>query len=562
MAEELTIKDIAKLKGGIIAWIVDNEIKNEKGDLIEFYDHPYLFDIYLDSAPNLIVMKGAQVGLSTLEILRNHFDAKNEKMDIIYTLPTDNDVGVFVGGKVNRIIANNPCMMEDTQDKDTIEQKAIGKSMEYFRGTWTKKAAIMITADRLVHDEKDSSKQDVVADYQARLQHSKFKQTHVFSHPSVPNNGVDVEWQLSDQKEWFITCPHCQKRQYLSWNTEDPRKMSINIETQQFVCKKCGGVLSDEDRRNGAWVRKITKPTKYSGYHVSLLMSPRHSAEDVIAKYNEVLLGKQTMDYFYNKILGLPYAGGGNSVTQDTILGRVTNEKNLYKGRMVIGVDTGVKLRYVYGNRQGLLGFGECNDYMPDEVNKLPLDQTLEYFLKKFDNSIMVVDQGGDIIGSRKLRTKYPGRVFLCHYARDRKTMQLMRWGEGDESGNVNVDRNRMIQLVIDEFREKRLKLYRGTEEQWYDYWLHWSHIYRTVEENTLGVKEYVWHRSDRDDWVHATVYWRVGIDRFGGTGQIFNPTPEPEKNSYMLNPDRTVSFNPDEMFKLQDPEEEEEEWR
>lgn len=561
MASHLTIKEIAEMRGGIIAWIVDNQIKNEKGDLIEFYDHPYQFDIYLDTSDNLVVLKPAQVGLSTVEVIKNHYDAKNEKMDIIYTLPTDQDVSIFVGGKVNRIIANNPCMLEDTKDKDTIEQKAIGKSMVYFRGTWTKKAAIMITADRLVHDEKDSSKQDVVADYQARLQHSKFKQTHVFSHPSVPNNGVDVEWNLSDKKEWFIKCPHCQKEQHLTWNIEDPRKMSVNIEKRIFICKKCGGELSDDVRRKGRWVKKIVTPTKWSGYHVSLLMSPRHTAGDIIDKYNEVMDGKQTMDYFYNKVLGLPYAGGGNSVTQDTILGRVTSESNLYQGRMVIGVDTGVKLRYVYGNRQGLLGYGECNDYTPDEVNKLPLDQTLEYFLKKFDNSIMVIDQGGDIIGSRKLRAKYPGRVFLCHYARDRKTMQLMRWGEGEENGNVNVDRNRTIQLVIDEFKEKRLKLYRGTENDWYDYWLHWSHIYRTVEENTLGVKEYVWHRSDRDDWVHATVYWRVGVDRFGGTGMIINPNPEPQPNSYMINPNQTVDFNPDEMFKLQ-LEEDDEEWR
>lgn len=558
----LTIKEISQLKGGIIAWIVDNKIKNEKGDLIEFYNHPFLFDIYLDPAPNLVVIKGAQVGLSTLEILRNHYDAKNEKMDIIYTLPTDNDVSVFVGGKVNRIIQNNQCMMDDTKDKDSIEQKAIGKSMMYYRGTWTKKAAIMITADRLVHDEKDSSKQDVIADFQARLQHSDYKQTHVFSHPSVPNNGVDVEWNLSDKKEWFVKCPHCEKEQFLSWNTEDPRKMSIDMVTKEYICKQCHGVLSDDDRRGGRWVKKITKPTKWSGYHVSLLMSPRHSASDVIDKYNEVLKGKQTMDYFYNKILGLAYAGGGNSVTQDVILGRVTTEKNLYNGRMVVGVDTGVKLRYVYGNKQGLLGYGEFTDYMPDEVNKLPLDQTLEYFLKKFPNCIMVIDQGGDIIGSRKLRQKYPGRVFLCHYARDRKTMQLMRWGEGDESGNVNVDRNRMLQLVIDEFREKRLKLYRGTEESWYDYWLHWSHIYRTVEEDTLGVKQYVWHRSDRDDWVHATVYWRVGIDRFGGTGYIHNATLEPDNNSYIVNPDQTVDFNPDEMFKFAEQEEDDEEWR
>jgi len=559
--KELTIKEIQTMPGGIIAWIVDNQIKNEKGDPIEFFDHPYQYDIYLDESDNLVVVKAAQVGLSTVEVIRNHYDAKNNKMDIIYTLPTDADVKVFVGGKVNRIIANNPCMLIDVKDKDNIEHKAIGKSMVYFRGTWTKKAAIMITADRLVHDEKDSSKQDVVADYQARLQHSERKQTHVFSHPSVPNNGVDVEWNLSDKKEWFIQCPHCKKRQHLTWDIVDSRKMSVNIEKRQFICKKCGEELSDDDRRDGKWVKKTLQPMKWSGYHVSLLMSTRHTAGDIVDKYNDILDGKQTMDYFYNKVLGLPYAGGGNSVTKDMILGRVTSEKNLYQGRMVIGVDTGVKLRYVYGNKQGLLGYGECDDYMPDDVNHLALNETLEYFLKKFDNSIMVIDQGGDIIGSRKLRQKYPGRVFLCHYARDRKTMQLMRWGEGDESGNVNVDRNRMMQFVIDEFREKRLKLYRGTENDWYNYWLHWSHIYRTVEENTLGTKDYKWHRSDRDDWVHATIYWRVGIDRFGSTGFIVKNETTPKSNSYIINPDNTVDFNPDEMFDRNESEEDDE-WR
>jgi hypothetical protein len=548
----------------IHAWIQENKIKNEKGERIDFRQHLFLYDIYEDNSDNLVIMKAAQVGASTLEIIKNTFDAKRYRMDIIYTLPTDGDVSVFVGGKVNRIIANNPILLQYIADKDSIEQKAIGESMIYFRGTWTKKAAIMVTADRLVHDEKDSSKQDVVADYQARLQHSKFKQTHVFSHPSIPNTGVDIEWHLSDQKEWIIQCPHCAKEQYLSWDTENPARMSIDLERKKYVCKACKGILTDEDRRRGVWKRRKGKEmAKWSGYHISLLMAPWVSAESVIEKYQEVLKGKQTIDWFYNKVLGLPYAGSGNCVTEEEIMGAVTDEINRHDGRMVIGVDTGVKLRYVIGNSQGLLGYGEVTDYTPDKTNKLHLRETLEYFLITFPSSIMVIDQGGDIIGSRKLATKYPGRVFLCHYAKDRKTMQLIRWGEKDESGNVIVDRNRMMQLVIDEVKERRWKLYGGTKNDWYDYWLHWSHIYRTAEENnTTKMLEYVWHRNDRDDWVHATVYWRIGIDRFGGVGSIVGNDITPEPNSYFINADNTVDFDPKEMFKLNPLPDEESDWR
>lgn len=553
----------------IIAWIEDNAIKNEKGDPIEFTDHPFLYDIYRDPADELVVVKCAQCGLSTCEILRNHHAARHRKMDIIYTLPTDNDVSVFVGGKVNRIIANNPCMVADVADKDSIEQKQVGQSMIYFRGTWTKKAAIMISADRLSHDEKDSSKQDVVEDYKARLDSpTSLKQRHTFSHPSVPNSGVDVEWQASDQKEWFIECPHCHKHQYLSWDTANPAKMSVDLERQEYICKKCHGILSDEDRRRGYW-RARFKDRKISGYHISQLMSPRISAAEICKKWQTVLDGRQTEEYFHNKVLGTTYAGSGNSVVEDTILGAVTNEKNPYEGRIVIGVDTGIKLRYVVGNKSGLLGFGEVEDYEPHEPTAddprpaVPLDRTLEYFLIKFPDSIMVIDQGGDIIGSRKLQKKYPGRVFLCHYARDRKTQQLMRWGDKEEFGTVLVDRNRLIQLVVDEFVGKRIPLYNGTRADWHSYWLHWSHIYRTaVEDKQTSTVRYVWMRSDRDDWVHATVYWRVGVSRFGGTGMIAQDEQRPPENSYVINPDGTTTFSPEDMFKLPDPNADEDDWR
>lgn len=551
----------------IHGWISENEIKNEKGEPIEFDNHLFLFDIYADQSQNICVTKPAQVGLSTLQVIKNHFDARNHKLDIIYTLPTDGDVNVFVSGKVNRIIANNPCMLADVADKDSIEQKQIKDSYEYFRGTWTKKAAIMITADRLVHDEIDSSKLSVIADFPARLQHSKHKQIHVFSHPSVPNKGVDSYFKKSDQKEWFVRCPHCKREQILTWDTERPERMSVDFERKIFVCKKCRRHIPNYARALGRWVsRKGRENAKWSGYHISLLMAPWVTAAEIIEKYQEVVDGKQTMDFFYNKVLGLPYAGSGNTVDEETILGLVTQDQNPYDGRLVVGVDTGVQLRYVIGNRHGLLGFGQMKDYMPDDANKLALHETLEYFLIKFPNSIMVLDRNGDIIGSRKLHEKYPGRVFLCDYARDRKTMQLIRWGSKDESGIVHVDRNRTMQMVIGEARERRWLLYNGTRADWHDYWLHWSHIYRVWEEDTLGRPQFVWMRDGRDDWVHATVYWRVGISRFGTSGAVMGVTPDIEPNSYMVSANQTASFNPEDLLRgvsgVIDTDDEDDDWR
>jgi len=535
----------------IHAWIDENKIKNEKGDRIDFENHMFLFDIYADTAKDLVVMKGAQVGMSTCEILRNHHAAKNKKMDIIYTLPTDADVKVFVGGKVNRIIANNPCMLADVADKDSVESKKVGKSMIYFRGTFTKKAAIMITADRLAHDEIDSSKLDVVSDYQARLQHSKYKETHMFSHPDLPDTGSHRSWLKSDQKHWFITCPHCSKRQFLSWDIKNPNKMSVDMEREIYICKKCKGLISDTVRSKGEWVAKYPE-NEISGYWVPLLIAPYVSAAELIKKYRD----PETTPHFWStKILGLPYSDGASKLLKKDFLKNLTGESYAphVDERVVIGIDTGLKIDYVIGNKNGLFYAGESEDY-----------GDLDGYMKRWPKAIAMIDAGGDLIGCRKFQNRWPGRVFLVFTGGDRKTKTLVKWGQKDEAGTVIADRNRMVQLVVDEFRDKRMPVH-GTEDEWFEYYNDWKNLSRikVLDSETNEVKGHKWVRAGRDHKAMATVYWRVGITRFSSTGSIVNPETKKKPNSYMVNTDQTVSFNPDEFFDLQDQfEEENDDWR
>ena len=537
------------------AWIEKEQIRNEKGDRIEFDSHLFLNRIYADQSQKLTIMKAAQVGLSTMSILKNHSDARNQKLDIIYTLPTDTDVRTFVGGKVNRIIANNKCMLADVADKDSIEQKQIGESMIYFRGTWTKKSAIMVTADRLVHDEKDSSKLDVIADYQARLQHSKYRQIHTFSHPSLPETGVHSDWLLSDQKHWFVTCPSCNFQQYLNWDEKNPKKMSVDLERKIFVCTKCRKELPNHARQNGEWIAKY--PNKeWSGYWVSLLMASWISAKDIIEKFHNP---NTTAEFFYTKILGLPYADASSKLLRGSFFQNLTGKSYAptKKERVVIGIDTGLRLDYVVGNEKGLFFHGDCDDY-----------RELDNLMVRWPRAIAVIDQGGDLIGSRAFAQKWPGRVFLCMLVGDKQGKELFSWGKGDEHGSVKAERNRSIQIVVDEFRTKRIPVH-GTEDDWYEYWLDWNSLskMKVLDPDTNETRGYKWIRSGRDHKALATVFWRVGMSRFSGVGGIVNVSEDLMPNSYMIEPDQTVKFNPEEMFKLAiekslDANEEDGDWR
>jgi hypothetical protein len=71
-----------------IAWILNNRIVNENDSPIEFKDHTFLIDPYLDNTPKQAIMKAAQIGWSTLAILRSFHLARFAQANIIHTFPS------------------------------------------------------------------------------------------------------------------------------------------------------------------------------------------------------------------------------------------------------------------------------------------------------------------------------------------------------------------------------------------------------------------------------------------------------------------------------------------
>ena len=490
----------------IHAFIHDEEIKNEQGLPIEFYDRAFLYDIYNYFSPFQCVLKAPQIGLTTLMIIKSFWIAKYQHKDIIYTLPAQADVYDMASGKINRIIAQNQTFRDWVVDHDAVESKRIGNQTIYYRGTWTAKAAMMVSSQLNIHDEIDASNQQVLEQYATRLQATASGQSWYFSHPSLPDFGIAKYWDISDQKHWFITCPHCEELQYLSWPE------SINAEKRCYQCKKCHKELSDDDRRDGHWYPKY-KDRQFSGYWVSQLMCPWITADKILTDFKE-----KTPEYFWNYVLGLPYAGGDAKLLQEHFFQNLTNKQDVAdkNERVIIGIDTGARLDFVLGNeRLGLFHNGESNDY-----------GMLNSFMQRWPMAIAIIDAGGDFIGAQKFFEAWPGRVFKAYAGEDRKQNKLFRWGEGDDAGQVLYDLNRTWQLVIDEIRERRWPL-QGTENDWYELWLDFKNMSRikVYDPKTNQFKGIKWVRNGRNHRASACLFYRIGMDRFsGGTVSFISP--------------------------------------
>lgn len=457
-------------------------ITNDQGEKLDFHDHPYLWDIFADWTPRLCIKKSAQVGLSTTIVLKALWAAKYKGLDIIYSFPTYDLSNKMVSSKVNRLIANNPIFQEWTKDKDSVEQKRIGKNVIYFQGTGNEQAAIALPADLYIADEVDRSDQKIVDLFSSRLQHSKFGWEWRFSNPSVPENGVDKWWQKSDQKEWFVRCLACEKEQILTME---------HIQGAIFVCNKCGKELN---RRKGRWIKRWDEEGLISGYHVSSLMASHLSAAKILEEQKD-----KPEQQFANMILGEPYVGRGNVLPRSTIYASIKPIANPQDDTPVIGVDTGKNIHVVVGNKYGIYYYSETPDY-----------KDLIRILDAYPKAIAVIDQGGDIQEPRKIREKYSGRVYLCSFTQSQGD-QIIRWKE--EELMVNADRNKLIQLVVDEFGTKSIPLF-GEKQDWEMYADHWAALYRVVEEDERGRRKYVWQRNGPDHLALATCYWRIGMDQ------------------------------------------------
>lgn len=481
----------------IQAFIHDNQIKNEQGFSIEFKDRPFLWDIYEDMSPLQVVLKAPQIGLTTLMLIKSFWVAKNLRKDIVYTLPTSSDVNDMAGGKINRIVAQNPVFEDWVKDHDSVTSKRVGDNTIYYRGTWMSKAATQVASQLNIHDEVDASKTDVIEQYETRLQAQAGGWRWYFSHPSLPDFGVDKFWQASDQKHWFISCPECEEQQYLSWPE------SIDKERRIYVCKACNAPLSDDDRRKGVWHPKY-KDRQFSGYWVSQLMCPWITADKILTDFTE-----KTPEYFWNYVLGLPYSGGDSKLTQQHLFQNLTGHQDIpgKDERVILGIDTGKKLDFVLGNQKlGLFHHGDTEDY-----------RELDGFMKQWPMCIAVIDAGGDFIGAQAFFERWQGRVFQAFVAHKYNALTPVSWGENDEQGKVNYDLDRLWQMCVDELREHRLPL-QGTESDWWEYWLDWKNMSRikVFDPKTNQFKGIKWVRNGRNHRASATLFWRIGMDRFG----------------------------------------------
>jgi phage terminase large subunit GpA-like protein len=122
---------------------------------------------------------------------------------------------------------------------------------------------------------------------------------------------IQREFEASDQRRYFVPCPHCHEHQTLElenlrWPEGRPREA-------EYACAHCGSLIGERHKtwmlEHGEWRSTAPGDGRTAGFHLSSLYSPVgwFSWADAAEMYEQAQKTPDLMKGFVNTVLGLPF---------------------------------------------------------------------------------------------------------------------------------------------------------------------------------------------------------------------------------------------------------------
>jgi hypothetical protein len=526
-----------------LAWSVLGKIKLQSGKTFQTINHEYQRAIMQCDHPDQCAKKGAQVGFTEINVLKTihgHIYGKYPT-GTLYLFPTWNDVSDFSKARFNPLISENPQIQSHvktissggkTMDAATI--KKIGNGVLYLRsarqtakidGLKADSSALKsIPVDRIVFDERDAMSDSMVDLALERVSHSDVAEVFQLSTPSIPDYGIDLEYQKSDQRIWEIRCKHCGT--YTCLELEFPDCLKETAENTVYrACKKCSKEIHPKD---GRWTPQHPLNKDKVGWWISQLNSTYVSPKKILEQFRDP---KTNLQEFYNSKLGMAYIAAENRLTRNDVLSCCGNDIMSVRddGPTSMGADIGKQIHVVIGKK--LSGGRQLKILKTTSVTSF---EDLHDLGRQFGVKCAVLDLYPE---TRKVREfaeaeKYP--VFGCDYQERQKG--AFAWDERNKV--VTVNRTEVCdathELVVN---KGRLELPRRSDEL--DIYIkHMTGIVKVLQEDdTTGSKIYRYRRIADDHYRHATNYFYLASTRTRDARTSFGSNQRRESFKYPYAP-------------------------
>ncbi|MFG0800796.1 terminase gpA endonuclease subunit [Leclercia sp. GLN_9] len=232
--------------------------------------------------------------------------------------------------KIDKTIEQVPVLSELITDKNDKTKANNQQQTElkdgsflYFMTLGSAKALRGKTLKRIILDEVSAIDQNSPEGNPIRLSEQRatdFGQEAkilISSTPTFSGDAIDVEYQNSDQREYFVKCYHCQHEHTLKWENvkfdwkKNGKRSIPDSSTAKLHCPNCQEEITESQRikmvSGGCWIAQNPEVTDTAGFFINRLYSP-NSTIQAIAKEFELAWYEYNYQTFYNTVLGLHYS--------------------------------------------------------------------------------------------------------------------------------------------------------------------------------------------------------------------------------------------------------------
>jgi hypothetical protein len=469
--------------------------------------HEYQRDLLKEGAVRQVFLKGAQVGVTSIQMIRTLFGLISGRypQGVLYLFPSLTDVQDFSRGRFNPLISDNEAVSRHVQDTDTMGIKRIGGSMLYMRGArstsrvggFKRSSAALksVPVDRLVFDERDEMADDMVDLARERVSHSDVKEEVHLSTPTIPSYGVDKLFQESDQRHWFIRCERCGgdtclELEFPACLDELPDGRVIRL------CQRCRNCeISPQD---GHWRPLYPDRGKdMVGWRISQLNSVYVDPGDILRLYRDPPNGNLTE--VMNSKLAQAHIAAENRLTAAEVLGlcgdgAMSEEDG---GPCFLGADIGSLIHCVIGKKHSEKG-AEIR-----YIGAFPDWSHLDSLMRRFGVSRAVIDALPETRHSREFARRHGGKVFCCFYSEHQKGA----YGWNEREFTVTANRTESMDASHNEITNGRVLLPKESDTL-HEFARHCSNVARVLHTDPdTGASRYIYIKTGPDHYRHAFNY-------------------------------------------------------
>ncbi len=413
-----------------VLWLALKHHITHKRINLDFREHKFLKQIYIDQSPYLVIIKSTQCGISEYLLVRALGHAING-MNVFYVFPTDTLVNRFVRERLDKSInytdyyrsLEKQIKEETTKRAESMKLKDIGEGNIAFVGSNSEASFTEYPADEVIIDELDQCNQKNIKMAPERLSHSEYRWQIKVSNPTYEGLGIDEEFKKTNQMEWHIKAD-CGHWVNLDWEKHIVRKIDDNnyaIRDGKWkwdsnrdiypICHKCEKPVNRKGP--GAWV--ATKDLQLRGLRINKLFSGTTTILEILNHFQDGLTDDDEMQRVYNADFGKAYTAEGAKISRKLIEECVGSYgQGPEKGVCITGIDIGSFYNFLI---MRILPDGRFKVLL---IGKTKETKQLISTLKEYNVHIGIIDGAYDTREAKRIASKIK-LMFLCYFGNVKK---------------------------------------------------------------------------------------------------------------------------------------------